>query len=414
MTATERAVPTKPFSTEMRLSDLPYADTTRELIRLVSHSPELRELLETSIGQAQKKNPDPDTNPVHDLESYYAFVDRILRQMPWEINPADAYDSLYDRVDQGMGCLYFVCDQPLEQLSGKGYFHPSLIYHEPFRSWFVRFLSESGRFLDTPASWCREYYDYARKDSRFLLDTDTYESPEHWHTFNEFFARRLKTPSVRPIASPEDDAVVVSPADACPQGLWRIGPAGRVIPETEADTHGIPIKTGTYSDLSQLLGGSRFADRFNGGTLTHTLLDVYDYHRYHFPVGGIVREVLFLPQDDAPGCVIVWDEKAHRYRGLLSEVFGWQSIETRAVVVLETDAGGWAAVVPVGMCQVSSVNFEPSVVPGARIKKGDPCGYFLFGGSDIIMIFSEDLRFRLTAEPGRHILTGEPYGVFSD
>ena len=44
------------------------------------------------------------------------------------------------------------------------------------------------------------------------------------------------------------------------------------------------------------------------------------------------------------------------------------------------------------------------------INKGDPLGHFLFGGSDIVMIFSEDLHFELTAEKDKHILMGNEYG----
>ena len=62
------------------------------------------------------------------------------------------------------------------------------------------------------------------------------------------------------------------------------------------------------------------------------------------------------------------------------------------------------------MCEVSSVNFEASVTPGAVVKKGDPMGFFLFGGSDIVMIFSEDAGFDLTAEQGIHIDMGMAYG----
>lgn len=54
---------------------------------------------------------------------------------------------------------------------------------------------------------------------------------------------------------------------------------------------------------------------------------------------------------------ITWDREEGRYKEYFSEVFGWQSIETRGVVIIETDSGGLVAVVPVGMCQVSSVNF---------------------------------------------------------
>ena len=175
-------------------------------------------------------------------------------------------------------------------------------------------------------------------------------------------------------------------------------------------THGIPIKTGMLTDVSVLLGKSRFAGNFAGGTLTHTLLDVNDYHRYHFPVSGTVREVFLIPGDDATGGVIVWDGALGRYREYGSEEVGWQSIETRGAVILELERGGYAGIVPVGMCQVASVNFEPEVVTGASVKKGDPLGYFLFGGSDIILLFSREAGFCLTAEAGKHLNTGREYG----
>ena len=172
---------------------------------------------------------------------------------------------------------------------------------------------------------------------------------------------------------------------------------------------GIAIKTGSLTDVSVLLGKSKYADVFSNGTITHTFLDITDYHRYHIPVSGIVREVLLIPQYDAPGGVITWDKQAGRYVEYYSESIGWQSIETRETVIIETETGGYVAVIPVGMCQVSSVNFEDTVIPGARVEKGDPLGYFMFGG-DIVMIFSEDLDFDLTAEAGIHFNMGEEYG----
>ena len=35
---------------------------------------------------------------------------------------------------------------------------------------------------------------------------------------------------------------------------------------------------------------------------------------------------------------------------------------------------------------ITIIHFEASVKPGAKGDKGDPLGYFLFGGSDVIMI----------------------------
>lgn len=61
------------------------------------------------------------------------------------------------------------------------------------------------------------------------------------------------------------------------------------------------------------------------------------------------------------------------------------------------------------MSQVSSCNWEDSVVIGAEVEKGDPMGYFLFGGSDIVMIFQEGVELEL--ETTGHILMGEPYAT---
>jgi phosphatidylserine decarboxylase len=141
---------------------------------------------------------------------------------------------------------------------------------------------------------------------------------------------------------------------------------------------------------------SAYAGAFANGVLTHTFLDVNDYHRYHFPVSGTIREVRVIPADDAAGGITVWNEKLRKYV-LEDRVPGWQSIETRSCVVVDTGKYGLVAVLPIGMSQVSSVNFEENVKVGARVSKGDPLGYFLFGGSDIVMIFQQQAGFELTA-----------------
>ena len=391
-----------------------HAPITEELIELLESDPSLKRLLERAIAKAAAANPNRDTNPAQSLDEYFAFVDRVSTALPWAVNPSGRYSSLYWRIDQGMGCFYFIGDQPLEELEGLGYYHPSLMYHEPFHSWMNRFVAVCGQFLDTPDSWSEEYYRNALANPDFHLDDGTYENPKNWRTFNDFFTRALRDPSVRPVASPEDESVIVSPTDAVPQGLWHIDENSRVIlGEAEKEGGGIPVKTTSLSGIPDLLYGSRYADAFAGGFLTHTFLDINDYHRYHFPVSGTVLERALVPGADAPGGVIRWYEDEGFYHQSYSELYGWQSIETRGYVIVDTGTSGLAAVVPVGMCQVSSVNFEESVQPGASVRRGDLLGMFRFGGSDIVMIFQKKAGFRLTAEPGKHLLMGQEYGRFS-
>jgi len=81
------------------------------------------------------------------------------------------------------------------------------------------------------------------------------------------------------------------------------------------------------------------------------------------------------------------------------------------------------AVVPVGMGQVSSVNFLDHIKPGVQVTKGDELGYFLFGGSDCVMLFEGKSGFRLTVPEGSkagysagyaHVCCREEYGRFGN
>lgn len=387
---------------------------TEELIAILEESPETKALLEKSIESAKAINSDKTTNPAQTLEEYYDYIDWAAKAMPWNISQNVDSDSLYTKIDQSLNYFYFINDQPLEELEGQGLYNNSLQYAEPYRSWLIKFTRQWGEYLSTTDSWNQEYYDLIYADESFGLQGDWYESPDNWTTFNEFFSRYLSSPDQRPIAAEDDASVIVSPADSTPQGVWEIDADSNIIQKDGAD-----IKSQTFNSVSELLGpDSAYADAFAGGTLTHTFLDVHDYHRYHFPVSGTIKEVSLIPGDDAVGGWVTWDEESGLYV-LNADVPGWQMIETRGCVIVETEEYGLVALLPVGMSQVSSVNFEDTVQVGQTVTKGDMLGYFLFGGSDFVMIFQEDAGFEITAPTERsggeydHVLMGEEYGRFT-
>jgi phosphatidylserine decarboxylase len=372
-------------------------------------------MLEESIEKARQINPDRNSNPAQNLEEYYAFVSWAETSLPWALLSQEAYPDLYDNLLQGMCAFYFLIDQPLVALEGRGLVNNSLQYAEPFASWLVSFSRSWGRFLDTEASWNDAYFQRAYADPGFGLQHGWYEDPSHWTTFNEFFTRRLKSPEVRPIAAPDLDSVVVSFADSAPMGVWAIDSLSNLVA-----TDGIALKTATLQSVSRLIGeGSDYREAFAGGTLTHSLLSTRDYHWYHFPMGGIVREVQTIQGINPSGGSLRWDAEAGRYVFNPRAKTGWQSIETRGCVILETEQHGLVAILPVGMVAVGSVNFEPNIVPGAEVKKGDLLGHFAFGGSDIVLIFQDSVHFELNPllrEEGggfRHVLMGEPLGFLS-
>ena len=127
-----------------------------------------------------------------------------------------------------------------------------------------------------------------------------------------------------------------------------------------------------------------------------------------------IRELRIIPGDDALGGKITWEPDLKQYVVDCS-VPGWQSIETRGLAIIETDTHGLVAVMPIGMSQVASVNFTEGLQVGDRVKKGDELGYFLFGGSDFVLVFQKDADFRLISPKDgdnawQHILMGEKLG----
>jgi len=106
----------------------------------------------------------------------------------------------------------------------------------------------------------------------------------------------------------------------------------------------------------------------------------------------VVKEVSIIPGSEVAGGYITWDPVNRRYAFDPSST-GWQSLETRGVLILDTGAFGLVALVPIGMSPVSSVNFDPALKEGVRVHKGDRLGNFRFGGSDFVMVFQTGYSF---------------------
>lgn len=392
-----------------------YGNATQELISLLDSDPNLKSLLESSLQKAKEINPDRNTNPAQSLEEYYEFVTWTEATMPWAIVKKEEYPEIFDHIFQGLCAFYFLIDQPLPELEDKGLVNNSLQYYDPFATWLNTFSKSWGSFLDTEDSWNEEYYQMAFNDPNFGLQNGWYEDPANWKTFNQFFARYLKSPEMRPIASPDLDSIVVSFADSEPQGVWAIDSNSYLIEEG-----GVPVKSATLKSISKLIGeDSPYKDVFADGIFTHSFLNVNDYHRYHFPLSGTIKEARIIQGINPTGGEFWWDNDNKRYAFNPNAKIGWQSVETRGCVILETDEYGMVALMPIGMAAVNSVNFEENITPGTTVKKGDMLGHFAFGGSDFIMIFQDGVRFSLEApmQEGansyKHILMGEKLGVLS-
>ena len=389
-----------------------YGEATQELVALMDSNPELKAMLETSIQKAKEINPDKNTNPAHNLTEYYDFINWAEKAMPWTLIKKGEQPKIFDDTFQSLCAFYFLIDQPLPELEGKGLVNNSLQYAEPFASWLVTFTKSWGKFLDSTASWNDEYLRLVEGDPHFGLQNGWYEDPSNWKTFNDFFTRHLKSPDQRPIAVPEYDSIVVSFADSEPQGLWAIDSTSHLVSE-----RGVLVKSTALRSIRALIGEeSAYSNHFANGTFTHSFLNVNDYHRYHFPIAGTIKEIRIIPGGNPTGGKLWWDHDIGRYIFNPTAKTGWQQIETRGCVILETENHGYVALLPIGMAAVGSVNFEDTLKVGTKVKKGDMLGYFAFGGSDFILIFQEGVQFTLDAprqengEGYQHILMGERLG----
>ena len=254
-----------------------------------------------------------------------------------------------------------------------------------------------GAFLDTPESLTPE-------SLRSFYDSPSYNMGDYmvphggWKTFNQFFARNFK-PGLRPVAAVSDPRVIVSPADSTFAGQWEI--------RTDSQ---VTVKNLHWS-IGELLEGSPYKDRFVNGLFMHAFLNTTDYHRQHAPVGGTVLEARVIPGqvylevvvEPVPGDTGGRHRlKPHRTMNAPDNA-GYQFAQARGLVVLDTPIG-LVAVLPVGMCQVSSVILTAEV--GVTLRKGEELSYFQFGGSDIVVLFEAKSNVSFTAQPDTHYKIG--------
>lgn len=378
---------------------------TARLAGMLASDRELESLMILSLEKASECSPDKQMNPVRSLEDLFLFLDSFLTCMPWESLGLGEDISLFRRIDQSTGYFLFLTDQPLTQLEGKGYLYPSIQYVPAISEWIREFNDAWRAFLDSGESWNEKHYEAVASEPLFGIGEGWYEDRFNWHTWNEFFARRLASPQARPVCG----SAVVAPCDGILQPLMRIGADSRIdVPLS------VCLKTASLRSVADLLGNSPFRNSFAGGLFLHQMLDFYDYHRFHSPVDGVVADIRKIDGINGSGGIVVWNAGRGRYEYSNPNEVGFQMIETRGVIVIETRGMGLVAVVPVGMAQVCSVNWAAGIGAGVSVRRGDELGYFLCGGSDVVLLFQKEIPLRLMAGTGSHVLMGTALFDFVD
>jgi phosphatidylserine decarboxylase len=214
--------------------------------------------------------------------------------------------------------------------------------------------------------------------------------PHHgFRSWDDFFTREFRA-GVRPVASPDDDRVIVN---ACESAPYRIA---RQVSYRDR----FWIKAQPYS-IAHMLANDAFAPLFGGATVYQAYLSPLSYHRWHSPVSGTItkaylKDGTYFAEAASHGFDPAGPNDSQSY---ITEV------ATRALIFIEADSPdiGLMCVLAVGMAEVSSCQI--TVYEGQRVRKGDQIGMFHYGGSTHCLIFRSGVRLEFDhhgQKPGLH------------
>lgn len=220
------------------------------------------------------------------------------------------------------------------------------------RRWFSKWY---GWRMSRPASRAKVrpfIDDYGLDEGEFA------EPAESFAHFNAFFARRLK-PEARPLEG--DDSTLVLPAD------------GRHLLVPRLDTGRRFYAKGEPFEVGKLLGDEELGRRFADGSMLISRLCPVDYHRFHFPCGGVLR---WTRRIAGP----LYSVSPLALRGRLDIL--WSN--AREVSLLEHPVAGGVVLAEIGATCVGSI--RQAAAPGGKVERGQEKGWFEFGGSCCITL----------------------------
>jgi len=255
----------------------------------------------------------------------------------------------------------------------------------------VGFRVEGKQWLSTTA---KKQYDFPiwKKDSETL---------PYWNSWNSFFTRQFLDRDIsRPIADPESNATINCPNDGS-LFRWRRNILKKdVFWFKDMEYSLADILSSPIPEQQAVIDKYDLVDMFTNGYIFQTYLNPYNFHRWWVPVNA---KVLFDPLV-VPGCF---------FNKLILPDFGGATtaslpylaqVNARGIIVFETEDFGRVCCIPLGMSEVSTIEFDPAMVNGATVSKGQEMGKFNYGGSSFAIIFE-----RL---PGKDIIFVNAEGVY--
>ena len=339
----------------------------QELADLIAGDPIVRMYVTNMIAQVPKTR--------RYRSHHIASVEQLLSLLNAVLTHAPEFDT-----SALVGCpLNAILDWSMGTPAGFAAFrHPAInaMLQKIMNVWCEFLRSEASLYVlnDSPSGWqCAEAQRLTRIWEYEYDPDDRYWGFTSW---NDFFTRKFKA-GQRPVASPDDDAVIVSACESTPYAI-----AKHVAREDE-----FWVKSQPYS-VRDMLANDPSAGEFVGGTVYQAFLSPFNYHRWHSPVSGRIVKAInvagtYFSEAECEGEDPAGPNNSQRYI---------THVATRAIIHIEADDPtiGQMVVMPVGMAEVSSCVIDPRITPGARVEKGEELGYFQYGGSTYCLVFRPD------------------------
>lgn len=261
----------------------------------------------------------------------------------------------------------------------------------------------TGKFAASETQWLKNFL-ILRFIAKYRVDMQEAAEPDprKYASFNAFFTRALK-PGARTLATAQN--AVLSPADGT---ISALGPI---------DDDAIFQAKGHDYSLTTLLGGDAArAAPFRNGSFATVYLSPRDYHRVHIPLGGTLREMVYVP-----GALFSVNQvTAENVPNLFAR-------NERAVCIFDT-AYGPMAVVLVGAMIVAGIEtvwagrVAPAsqgmrvtdyraAQPAVQLQKGDELGRFLLGSTAIVLFGPGMAQWREDLLSGSPVCMGEQIGT---
>lgn len=217
------------------------------------------------------------------------------------------------------------------------------------------FISKlAGRFMNTRIS--KIFINHFIKSNMIIMEE---YKKENYKCFNDFFIRNIKE-ELRPIDKYKNS--FISPCDS-KLTVYKIN-----------DNLLFNVKNSIYS-VKSVLNDEKLSKKYKDGYALVFRLTPDDYHHYcNVDDGTIIKHYKI-------------EGKFHTVNPISYDNYQVFKENTREVTMIKTNNTGTIAYIEVGALLVGKIN---NLKVSGNIKKGKEKGYFMYGGSTVIILIEKD------------------------